>query len=606
MMNMKASKRPARKRKARAVVSKVSLRARMRRAVERTTSATVMTGRSLIAHFHPNAHPLELPALPPGVVPDTLPSGNGLTLAMDAGVEEIARDSMPNVERFFSWGNEGMAFGYFFQGYPYYAQLTQISEYRNPCERLATEMTRKWIKLKATDKKKKPGENDDADDNKQANDAKPPKPPADDDGAEPAPVDPAKQELDDKITEITQCMEDMDVRGAFRTCIIQDGWFGRSQLYIRIKGQEGDAARQLPLMIDKNSIGVGQLLGFQPIEAYWTTPYSYNAVDPTRPDFYKPVSWFVLGKKTHTSRLLMFCARPVPDLLKPAYNFGGQPLIGLLEPAVNMWLRTRKSVNDLLHNFSVTILKSNLATLLEDEEDGGLVGRAELMTAQRDNGGVAVIDMNTEDIVKADTSLAGLDKLQAQAQEHMAAICNEPLVIMTGVTPSGLNASSEGEIQIWHENVSAQQKNVCDAPLKLVIEAIQLHLYGEIDDAITHEWVPLDEPTAKELAEERAADATRDGVYIDKAVLDPQEVRDRLAKDPTSGYDGLTGEAPEPPIDPAANVDDDDDGDDDADASRGHEAKEADKDRKHQSKENDKDRAHQLKLAAKKNKAPKK
>jgi uncharacterized protein len=536
---------------------------RMRRAIERSQAAGETRKRSVIVEMYPGAQPLKLPTLPPGVRPDKCP--DGVVLAMDGGHEELAFDSSPDVERFFSWGNDGMAFGYFFQGYPYYAQLTQISEYRNPCERLATEMTRKWVKLKATDKKKKPGEKDDADDNKQANDAAPPKPPKPEDGEEPAPGnDPAADALADKITEITQCMEDMDVRGAFRDCIALDQKFGRSQLFIRIKDQEGDDKRQLPLEIAEESIGVGDLLGFQPIEPYWTTPFSYNAVDPTRPDFYKPVSWFVLGKKTHASRLLMFCSRPVPDLLKPAYNFGGQPLIALLEPAVNMWLRTRKSVNDLLHNFSVTILKTNLASMLEEDESGsGLIGRAQLMTNNRDNQAVAMIDFTMEDIVKADTSLAGLDKLQAQAQEHMAAICNEPLVIMTGVTPSGLNASSEGEIQVWHEYIGAQQKNVCDAPLKLCIEAIQLHLYGEIDDAITYEWVPLNEPTTSEMAAERKSDADRDVAYITNGVIDPQEVRDKLSKDPTSGYDGLSGEAPGPPIDPNANPEDDEDGDDD-------------------------------------------
>lgn len=568
--------------------------------IRRAAARSKAGARSVIAEMYPNAKPLCLPDLPPGVIPEVMPAH---TLAMD----ELARDAMPtNVERFFSWGNDAMAFGYFFQGYPYLAQLTQISEYRAPSEMLAAEMTRKWIKLKATDKKKKPGENDDADDNKQANDDALP---SDDDSAE---EDSGAQDIADKITEITQCMEDMDVRGAFRTCITLDGFFGRAQLYIRIKGQEGDDVRQLPLLIDKESIGKGMLLGFQPIEPYWTTPFSYNAVDPTRPDFYKPVSWFVSGKKTHASRLLMFLSRPVPDLLKPAYNFGGISMTQLLEPAVNMWLRTRKSVNDLLHNFSITILKSNLATLLgEDDDAGGLIERAQLLVNNRDNQGVAIIDMVSEDIVKADTSLAGLDKLQAQAQEHMAAIAHEPLVVLTGVTPAGLNASSEGEIQVWHEYLGSQQKNMCDAPLKLCIEAVQLHLYGEIDDAITYEWVPLDEPTAAELAAERKSDADRDGVYIDKGVVDPQEVRDKISKDPTSGYDGLSGEAPGPPIDPNANPgDDNEDGDADADsgeadASREHESGEADKDREHQSSEADKDRKHEMKLAAKKSAAAK-
>lgn len=540
-------------------------------------------GARYIRAMYPGAKELGMPDLPRGVVPERDPEN--IVFAMDSGVQEIARDSMPSTESLFSWGNTSMAFGYFFQGYPYLAQLTQISEYRAPSDVLADEMTRKWIKLKATDKKK-------VDDGDTAGDG------SAEDGA---------KDLADKITEIEQCMEDMKVREHFRTCIKQDGYFGRSQMYIRIKGQEGDDTRQLPLEIGPESIKAGQLLGFQPIEAYWTTPYSYNATDPTRPDFYKPQSWFVMGKKTHHSRLLLFIGRPVPDLLKPSYNFGGLSWTQLLEPAVNMWLRTRKSVNDLIHNFSITALMTNLNALLADTENGGLMGRAQLITNMRDNQGLMLLNKSTEELAQVNTPLSGLDKLQAQSQEHMAAICHQPLVIMTGVEPAGLNASSEGSITVWHEFVGSQQKNMCDAPLKLIIEAVQCHLYGSIDDGITHEWVPLNEPTAEQLAAERKSDADRDGTYVDKGVLDPQEVRDRLAKDPTSGYDGLTGDAPGPPLDPNADPGDGSGDDEDADAAAGeaeagreHTSSEADADRQHESAENDKDRAHELKLAVKK------
>jgi hypothetical protein len=99
--------------------------------------------------------------------------------------------------------------------------------------------------------------------------------------------------------------------------------FGHGQIFIKIKGQESDEARKLPLVIDPATIKKGSLLGFAVVEPLWTTPYAYNSNDPTAPDFYKPRAWFVLGKQTHADRLLSFISRPVPDMLKPAYNFGG-------------------------------------------------------------------------------------------------------------------------------------------------------------------------------------------------------------------------------------------------------------------------------------------
>ena len=541
----------------------------MRRAVERTMekmASSTLESIKVLSGLYPTGNEMRLPELPPGVIPAKEPAE--VRLCMDGPYKEMARDSMPGQDALFGWGNGFLGFGYFFQGYPYLAQLVQIAEYRAPSEMQANEMSRKWIKLKATDKKSNKEKQKDG----IAQDAGfPAKPPADEpaepkQNVQPTPADdPEAQELADKISEIEQCLEDMKVRQHFRQCEIYDGFFGRGQLFIRIKGQEGDEARQLPLLIDPESIGKGDLLGFQPIEPYWTTPYSYNSTDPTRPDFYKPTSWYVMGKKTHHTRLLAFISRPVPDLLKPAYNFGGLSWTQLLEPAVNMWLRTRKSVNDMIHNYSIIALMTDLATMLESPENGGLQGRAQLFANNRDNQGLMMLNKGTEEIAQVTVSLASLDKLQAQSQEHMAAIVHQPLVIMTGVTPSGLNASSEGEIQIWHEFINGCQINNWDGNLKLVLEAIQCHLFGMIDDRITWEWVPLDEPTATEQAANKKSDAERDNVYLTAGVVSPDEVRTKLSKDATSGYDGLSGEAPgppAPPLDPNNMIPGDDDDED--------------------------------------------
>ncbi|MTV78262.1 DUF1073 domain-containing protein, partial [Streptococcus pneumoniae] len=75
-------------------------------------------------------------------------------------------------------------------------------------------------------------------------------------------------------------------------------------------------------------------------------------------------SWFVMGKATHSSRLLSFMARPVTDLLKPAYNFGGMSLSQLLEPYVNNWLSTRDNVSALIANFSRSGLATNMGSIL--------------------------------------------------------------------------------------------------------------------------------------------------------------------------------------------------------------------------------------------------
>jgi hypothetical protein len=187
----------------------------------------------------------------------------------------------------------------------------------------------------------------------------------------------------------------------------------------------------------------------------------------------------------------------------------------------------------------------------------GLLDRIKLFVASRDNQGVMALDKGTEELQQIAVPLSGLDALQAQAQEHMAAPSHIPLVKLLGITPTGLNASSEGEIKVFYDWIRSQQQAFFSKHLQTVLEIVQLDLFGKIDDAITFEYVPLSSPTVKELADIRKADSDGGVALINAGVISSDEERERLQADPNSGYTNLSGPAPEPPapeIDPETGL----------------------------------------------------
>lgn len=452
----------------------------------------------------PVLHKVQKPELPPGVRASDwasdqtyMATDSAITFAVDYAAQH--------------YGDVG------FPGYPYLAQLNLISEYRSPSETTAMEMTRKWIKIVSHGDGDKSG----------------------------------------KVEDIEAAMKRLNVRAAFEKCALLDGQFGHAQLYIKIKGQQDDDKRMLPLIVSSATIKKGDLEGFVVIEPLWTTPYAYNSNDPTAPDFYKPREWFVLGKRTHASRLLSFISRPVPDMLKPAYNFGGLSMTQLMEPYVRAWQRTRDSVSELIHAFSITGILTEMGDTLQGGTGDGLFNRMDLFNKTRDNRGLMVLNKDTEEMFQFNAPLSGLDKLQAQAQEHMAAPSHTPLVKLLGISPTGLNPSAEGELDVYDDYIAAMQENLFRVPLKTVINIIQLSEFGEIDESIDFEFVPMKQLDGEDLAAVRKSDAEAAATYIAAGVLDPLEERTRLAADPHSGYTNIdVGKLPEPPADPDAKPED--------------------------------------------------
>lgn len=428
---------------------------------------------------------------PAGVIPAEIKSA---VLAMDSTDYGYLNQS------YISMGYSG------FPGYPYLSQLAQLPEYRKMVSIRAEEMTRKWIKLRCV---------------------------GDDDKT-------------DRMQQLEDALQRYHVRERFKEAAEHDGYFGRSQIYINVKSPKGTTAWMDPvelqskLFLSDKKITKGSLIGFQCIEPMWTYPGIYNADNPLDPDFYVPQQWYVMGKTVDSSRMINFISRQVPDILKAAYNFGGLSLLQIAEPYVNNWLRTRDSVSDLVHSFSLTGLKTNMAATLQGDPTGtDLFNRLDLFKKMRDNRGVFAVDQGTEEFFQINTPLNGLDALQAQSQEQMCAVSSIPLVKFTGITPSGLNASSDGEIRVFYDGIKADQENLFRDNLKRVIDIIQLSEFGDIDPDISFEFIPLYEMSDLEKATVRKMDADTDAVLIACGSISTMDSQERLAADPESPYHSL-------------------------------------------------------------------
>ena len=343
-------------------------------------------------------HPfMGLPTPPPGVRPTNDPSPKGM--AMDEAQFGEVAGAGGFGGAWGAWAQGGMwGEGLWFLGYPYLAELAQRTEYRNITETVAEEMTRKWVDLNTSGKADKSA----------------------------------------KIVKLTAAMKRYNLREVFKRAMERDGFFGMGPVYIDTGDTDNPEELKMPLLLDKGKIKKGSLRGFVSLDPTWMSPVNYNSTDPLKPDYFVPSLWYVMGKQVHASRLIFIRSREVPDILKAAYNFGGLSLSQMAMPAVNNFLRTRQSVSDLVHAFTVFTLKTNWNAIIADPDV--MMRRLYAFILGRDNKGLMLVDKDTEELDNISVPLGGLSDLQAQAQEQMAFPAQQPITKLLGSTPKGLNA----------------------------------------------------------------------------------------------------------------------------------------------------------------------
>ena len=432
--------------------------------------------------------PFFIPSPPPGVVPDNV------LIAQDAAIDNVYAYAAQSMFQ------EGMRF----MGFPYLAELAQRSEYRVPSEIIAEEMTREWIEFQTT----------------------------------------GEEDKSEQIEAIKEEFERLKVKSCFQKALEHDGLFGRGQIFI----DAGDTTEPITPLYEKRA----ELLGLTVVEPMWTYPGLYNSDNPLKSSFYHPSTWWVMGREIHKSRMLMLISRPIPDLLKPAYTFTGLSMSQMIKPYVDNWLSTRQAVNDIIKSFSVSGVKTNLADMLAPGGQELLRNRADFFNACRDNRGLMLLDKETEEYFNIITPLTTLDALQPQAQEHMAACARIPLVKLLGVTPSGLNASSDGEIKVFYDSIHSQQETVLRSPITRILNLVQLSIFGKIDRSITFDFCPLWQESATEKANTFKTYADAFNGLTAAGTIGEIEVRRVYANDKDSPFHGIDveGDLPEVPEEP--------------------------------------------------------
>ena len=297
-----------------------------------------------------------------------------------------------------------------------------------------------------------------------------------------------------------------------------------------------------PFNID--GVTAGSYKGIVQVDPYWTAPMldGASASQPDTLHFYEPTWWIINGKKVHRSHLIIFRHAEPVDVLKPQYIYGGVPLTQQIMERVYAAERTSNEAPQLAMSKRTTIWLTDMEAVMSDTN--AAIGRLQQWAAYRDNYGVKLGDKEGDEFQQFDTSLADFDSLIMTQYQLVAAIAGVPATKLLGTSPKGFNATGEYEEASYHEMLESIQSNdltpFAERHHALVIKSfVEPQLKKKIDCETTLNWLPLDTPTAEELAATNLAKAQAGQVLIGSGAISSEDERQRVATDKQSGYNEI-------------------------------------------------------------------
>lgn len=263
--------------------------------------------------------------------------------------------------------------------------------------------------------------------------------------------------------------------------------------------------------------------------------------------------------RVHRSRCLVFKNGSLPEYAAPQqYFYWGLPEYVRIRRDLSIALHTHQSAANMIDKSVQPVYKQRglQSTLAGPDGDDKTLKRLLVLDASRGMMNSVAIDMDGEDYSFQTFQLSGASEILESTYSLLSAVTCIPQTILFGRSPSGENATGESDLENYYNFVEGIQKRMLKKNIRTLLKAVvQAGVYDRSiaeSQTIKPTFKPLwslseAEQATVELSKAQRAQATAQTaqLYIDMQVLQPEEVRQALARDGTLNIEDILDHQPQ-------------------------------------------------------------
>ncbi len=250
-----------------------------------------------------------------------------------------------------------------------------------------------------------------------------------------------------------------------------------------------------------------------------------NATNPLSKDYHKR-KYYISGTEVHESRLWHMVRKYLPEERK-----GISVVATILDPIIAqdtaLW-----SVSSLVYEMAVWVFKSPDMKSMSSGQLAETLASMKAVISTQSCMGIAE-DEELQRITGSDAGKGFLKEMFDFIMENLAGVSTMPKSRLMGQA-QGTITSGQYDLRGYYEGIAKFQETEVRHLIYRIIELILCERKGEIyrllgGDIESLDWEfefnPLWSEDPEETAERELKEAQRDGIYIDKGVLSPSEVK---------------------------------------------------------------------------------
>lgn len=255
-----------------------------------------------------------------------------------------------------------------------------------------------------------------------------------------------------------------------------------------------------------------------------------NATDVTAANFLLPDSYIIQGGTTrvHHSHVARFSGDTLPRRLSRQTSGWGDSVLRKCLSDLGDIVSAHEGVAELMSEANVDVIKrEGLSEDLSTDQDDAMIKRFELFSLMKSTVQLALLD-STETYERKELSFTGTADVLDRFAIWLSGASRIPMTKLFGTSSKGFNATGEGDLKTYYDDIKALQESKLGNPLQAIDQVLVRSSLGYMPDNYNYEWNPLSQPNQLESAQANQLRAQTDMAYLDSGVVQRSQIQREL------------------------------------------------------------------------------
>lgn len=198
------------------------------------------------------------------------------------------------------------------------------------------------------------------------------------------------------------------------------------------------------------------------------------------------------GTTIHKSRVIRLKGIEAPSFLRPRLRGWGLSVVEIMVRSINQYLKGTNLIYELLDEAKIDVYGiANLTnTLLTSNGQAAVAARIQIANRQKNFQHALVMD-SLDTYTQKTLTFSGLADVQKEVRYQLASDLRMPLLKLFGIGATGMNASSEEEIEVYNGMVESSIREDAKNISIRMRELRCAQMFGIVPDDLSVTFAPL-------------------------------------------------------------------------------------------------------------------